>query len=104
MTTWSLGTFSSYELGRVAEVFRAEVAVHPHAPATHVLRQACLAGLLVDQRFSDPWSDPTFLPRFQALRDRLLEPYPERPATDVEASEVVNAIEDMIAELEARDA
>lgn len=104
MTTWNLGSFSSYELGKVADVFRERVTEHPHAPAVHVLRAACLASLIVDQRFSDPWADPTFLPRFQWLRDQLVALFPDRSPIEVEARDVVDAIDTMVAALEARDA
>lgn len=104
MTTWDLTAFSSYELGKVAEAFRAKVTEHPQAPAVHVLRSACLAALIVDQRFSEPWDDPTFLPRFQWLRDQLVALFPDRKPIEVEARDVVDAIDTMVAALEARDA
>lgn len=105
MATWDLGAFSSYELGKVADAFRARAAEHPHAFAGHVLREACMAHLLVDQRYAEPWGDPTFMPRYHALRDRLLLPFVgQKPVIEVEAREVIAAIDALVAELEARDA
>lgn len=102
-TTWDLGAFSSYELGKVADVFRARITEAPHVAANHVLRSACVEHLIVDQRYQDAWSDPTFPPRFAWLRHEL-EEAAGKPLHEVEARAVVEAIDLLVAELEARDA
>lgn len=104
MTTVNLGAFSSYELGNVAAAFRAEAKRLPQAPAVQVLRRVCTVHLVHDQRFSDPWRDPTFPARFYMLRDHLTATRPNVAAHEIEARDVVAAIEALAAALEARDA
>ncbi len=103
MATWDLGNFSSYELGKVADVFRERISETKHTSAAHTLRAACVSHLIVDQRFPDPWGDPTFLPRYSWLRSEL-ERAAGKPLHLVEAVSVVEAIDLLVAELEARDA
>lgn len=103
MATWDLGNFSSYELGKVADVFRERIAETKHASATHVLRSACVDHLIVDQRYATPWDDPSFSPRYSWLRAEL-ERAAGKPLIQVEALAVVEAIDLLVAELEARDA
>lgn len=103
MVTWDLGTFTSYELGKVADAFRARIEELPHAPAGPTLRSACVNHLLVDQRYQDAWTDPTFLPRYSWLRDNL-QAADGRPLAKCEARDVVDAIDALVAKLEARDA
>lgn len=100
MTTFDLGTFTSYELGKVAESFRAEARALPHASAVAVLRRVCVDTLVYDQRYSDPWADPTFPPRFQHLRDRVAQAEPEKSPHEIEAASAADALDALVAELE----
>ncbi len=63
-----LGDFSSYDLGRVLEALRAEVAERPVAPAAHALRAACVQLLTWDHRFRTCWDDPGWVARYEWLR------------------------------------
>lgn len=103
-TTYDLGSFTSYELGKVADAFRAEAAALPKASAVQVLRRVCVDTLVYDQRYSDPWGDPTFAPRVRVLRDALTNTHPDTPAHLIEARAVANALDDLVAALEARNA
>lgn len=102
-TTWDLGAFTSYELGKVADAFRARISEIPHVTAGPTLRAACVDHLLVDQRYQDAWTDPTFLPRYTWLRSNL-EAAAGLPLAEAEARDVVDAIDALVAKLEARDA
>lgn len=100
MTTWDLTSFTSYELGKVAESFRAEARALPHASAVAVLRRVCVETLVYDQRYSDPWADPSFPPRVNHLRARILETEPEKAPHEIEALEAADALDALVAELE----
>lgn len=76
-----LGDFSSYDLGRVLEALRAEVAERPVAPAAHALRAACVQLLTWDHSYRTCWNDPSFMARVTWLRAALLDGT-ETPATD----------------------
>lgn len=104
MATWDLGDFTSYELGKVAGVFRDRIAETKHASASHVLRAACVDHLIVDQRYGTPWADPSFQPRYAWLRAELERAAGDKPLHLVEALAVVEALDLLVAELEARDA
>lgn len=102
--TYDLGSFTSYELGKVADAFRAEAATLPRASAVHVLRRVCVASLVYDQRYATPWDDPTFAPRVRVLRDAIADTHPDTPAHLIEARAVNTALDELVAALEARNA
>jgi hypothetical protein len=92
-----LGDFSSYDLGRVLEALRADVAELPDQYAGPALRRACVQLLSFDHRWGRCWDDPSFLARYTWLREAL--------AIDSEPAlaEVVRQLSPLVDDLVAGD-
>lgn len=69
----ALGELSAYDLGRMLEAWREELAQRPKAPAGPTLRRTATAFLTWDHSWRDQWSDPRFCAQYAALRAELLE-------------------------------
>lgn len=69
MTT--LGDFASYDLGRVLEAVRGELAEHPDNYAGSALRASFVKYASWDYRWRNCWADPSFLARYTWLREQL---------------------------------
>lgn len=66
-----LGDFSSYDLGRVLEALRADVAELPDQYPGPALRRAVVQLVSYDHRWGRCWDDPSFLARYTWLREQL---------------------------------
>ncbi|MBY0397550.1 MAG: hypothetical protein K2X91_13935 [Thermoleophilia bacterium] len=101
MSPVELADFTSYDLGRLHTALAEVVAERGRdVYGTHQLWGRAQDLLPWDQRYRRCWDDPTFGPRYQWLRARLL---PETAGHDYPLGSIVDAHAELVAEQVALD-
>lgn len=101
MAPVELADFTSYDLGRLHTALGSVAEdLGRDSYGIHVLWGKAQELLPWDHRYGRCWDDPSFRPRYQWLRDRLV---PEDAKHDYPLGHIVNALGELVAERVALD-